>query len=193
MKHLKIKELYDLLDNLATEYGDDFLEDDALLKAAETLAGKLNSMQLDHEVMAALAAFLLLHCRNCNVVMESQHRALTVGRAAVKLAREHADLSERLDHLSAMDADRRVNDAVEEGITAGARLAARRGGMARNKLNQQGKSDVFKWLDENLSAYAGKLDAAADAIDAARVTSVGWRTIRSYVTEYRRLRRAGRK
>lgn len=186
-----MKEIEGLRDILATQYGDDLLEGEALLEAGDALGEKLLRMQLNEEILIGFAAYLLLERHNDYVLIKLQEQALSLSREVGEQARKHADLSERAFLLLEELGNRRVNDVVEQGVSVSARLLARRGGMARNKSNQEGKNAVFEWLDQNLVSYSGKLDAAADAIAAAGVASVEWRTIRAYITEYRKLRSAG--
>ncbi|MFM0136829.1 hypothetical protein [Caballeronia grimmiae] len=61
------------------------------------------------------------------------------------------------------------------------------GGKVANASYRAGKDRVFKWLDDNLQNYKGRLDDAADEIEKLRIVSLDWRTIRSYITAYRKI------
>ncbi|OJA74943.1 hypothetical protein BGV67_04500 [Burkholderia ubonensis] len=79
-------------------------------------------------------------------------------------------------------------ELVKAAYAEGRKKTARAGGAAKNAENVAMKVDVFRWLDRHLSEFK-TLDDAADAILQAKLVPVGWRTIRSYITEYKKLER----
>lgn len=67
---------------------------------------------------------------------------------------------------------------------------ARTSAGARHAENRAMKAEVFTWLDANMPVFK-TLDQAADAI-AGKVAPIAWRTARSWVGEWKKLRAAGR-
>ena len=60
---------------------------------------------------------------------------------------------------------------------------------ARHAENRSMKADVHKWLDSNMARFKS-MDAAAESI-AGNVAPVKWRTARSWVGEWKKLRSTG--
>ncbi|MDN6883909.1 hypothetical protein QMO14_09905 [Variovorax sp. CAN2819] len=81
----------------------------------------------------------------------------------------------------------------EEVITDATDIArsnlARSAANARHAENRALKLDVFAWCDENM-VKAPSMDAAASQI-AGTLVPVAWRTVRDWMTEWKRLRSAG--
>lgn len=63
------------------------------------------------------------------------------------------------------------------------------GGDKANAAYNHGRAKAYRWCQDNLAAYVFKndLDGAARKMADDKVVSVGWRTIRGYITDYRKL------
>jgi len=66
---------------------------------------------------------------------------------------------------------------------------ARSAAAARHSENRSMKQSVFSWCDSNM-ASARSMDAAASQV-AGVVVPVAWRTVREWMTEWKKLRSAG--
>jgi len=66
---------------------------------------------------------------------------------------------------------------------------AQKGAAARQKENKQAKEFMFSWLDDNIEKYK-TLDEAAFAA-AGKVVPYTFRTVRRWVTEWKKLRATG--
>jgi hypothetical protein len=71
------------------------------------------------------------------------------------------------------------------GLTLATDLA-KRGAYALHAENRAMKSVVFEWCDQNMSSYPS-MDAAAEAI-AGKVVPLKFRTVREWLTEWRKSR-----
>ena len=60
----------------------------------------------------------------------------------------------------------------------------------RHAENRAIKRDVFSWLDKNMSKFKS-LDAAATGLIDGKVAPIAWRTARSYVGEWKKVRSTG--
>ncbi|WP_157381236.1 hypothetical protein, partial [Burkholderia ubonensis] len=103
-----------------------------------------------------------------------------------------ASVMKDLAAASTNEVSRLRGKVVEVAIKAhasGTKRTARAGGIAKNAENAAMKAEVFRWLDRHLSEYQGRLDAAADAIEAAKLVPLTWRTIRNYITDYNKLQK----
>ncbi|VUZ27876.1 Uncharacterised protein [uncultured Comamonas sp.] len=65
----------------------------------------------------------------------------------------------------------------------------RKGAAARHKENKQAKEFIFSWLDQNNGQYKTLDDAAFAA--AGKVVPYTFRTVRRWVTEWKKLRATG--
>lgn len=89
------------------------------------------------------------------------------------------------------------NEAVAHGreiaATAAATAArtslAKSAAAARHLENRSMKQDVFKWCDENMTSMRS-MDAAASLV-AGAIVPAAWRTVRDWMTEWKKLRSAG--
>lgn len=78
---------------------------------------------------------------------------------------------------------------MERRINGGNKKFALKGVSARHKENRSCKKQVFKWLDENMHLYKS-MDDAASAI-AGKLVPMKFRTVRQWLTEWKKLRSAG--
>ncbi|MDP3424973.1 MAG: hypothetical protein Q8S32_14600 [Burkholderiaceae bacterium] len=76
----------------------------------------------------------------------------------------------------------------EEAIKAARSSLARAGSEGRHTENRAMKADVFKWLNDNF-ASCKSMDAAAEAMSGKLVPAT-FRTVRDWVTEWKKLRSA---
>lgn len=67
---------------------------------------------------------------------------------------------------------------------------AKRGAMARHTETRAIKRDVFEWLDQHKALDLNGDETAGEI--AGKVAPVAWRTARDYVTEWKKLRSAGK-
>ncbi|WP_284335998.1 hypothetical protein [Comamonas sp. NoAH] len=67
---------------------------------------------------------------------------------------------------------------------------AKKGAIARHKENHKIKAEVFEWLDKNMHTYKS-MDAAATAI-AGKEVPMAFRTVRQWITEWKKLRAASK-
>lgn len=97
------------------------------------------------------------------------------------------DLAVDVFFLSVICRERRMGfyDFEDEAQTS----FAKKGAKARHKENHAAKEDVFKWLDENMQSYKS-MDDAALAI-AEKVVPMKFRTVRQWLTEWKKIRSAG--
>ncbi len=65
------------------------------------------------------------------------------------------------------------------------------GAYARHAENRALKEDVFAWCDAHMEAFNGSMDDAALAI-ANKVVPIKFRTVRAHMTEWKKLRSAGK-
>ncbi|MEY4979911.1 MAG: hypothetical protein RLZZ352_2181 [Pseudomonadota bacterium] len=66
----------------------------------------------------------------------------------------------------------------------------RKGADAIHTENRELKAEVFKWLDENFTNYKS-MDAAAEAMTGkGKLVPLTFRTVRGWVTEWKKLRYA---
>jgi hypothetical protein len=70
------------------------------------------------------------------------------------------------------------------------RSLAKSAALVRHAENHAMKAQVFEWLDENMSRYRS-MDAAAEAM-AGKLVPVTFRTVRAWVSEWKKQRSAGR-
>lgn len=68
---------------------------------------------------------------------------------------------------------------------------SKKGNDNRHAENRSMKNDVFNWADKNMHKFAS-LDAAAEAI-AGKLVNAKFRTIRVWLTEWRKEQKAGRR
>ena len=66
---------------------------------------------------------------------------------------------------------------------------ARKNALLRHAENHAMKEEVFAWLDQNMHRYKS-MDAATSAIAGVEVPAA-WRTVREWVTQWKKLRSAG--
>jgi len=78
-----------------------------------------------------------------------------------------------------------TNEATGAARTALAKTAA----AARHSENRAMKQDVFRWCDANMASVPS-MDAAASRV-AGIVVPAAWRTVRDWMTEWKKLRSAG--
>lgn len=77
-----------------------------------------------------------------------------------------------------------------EAVAKAARTAqAKHGAGVRHRENREMKNDVFRWLDAHFSECSS-MDSAAETM-AGVVVPMKFRTIRAWVTEWKKLRSAG--
>ncbi|MFC7516592.1 hypothetical protein ACFQUU_16405 [Herbaspirillum sp. GCM10030257] len=85
---------------------------------------------------------------------------------------------------------------ILQGIISGREMEngssklAKLGADARHTENRKMKSDVFAWCDENMARHKS-MDSAAEAI-AGKEVPVTFRTARSWIGEWKKLRSAGK-
>ncbi|MDH1379321.1 hypothetical protein N5J07_07600 [Comamonas aquatica] len=97
------------------------------------------------------------------------------------------ELAKDVFFLSIICMEKRTGfDYLEDEIN---KSFAIKGANARHKENRDSKADVFEWLDKHMHEYKS-MDDAAFAI-AEKVVPMKFRTVRQWLTEWKKLRSAG--
>ncbi|WP_208507920.1 hypothetical protein [Variovorax paradoxus] len=96
---------------------------------------------------------------------------------------------ERGDEMWTAGVTQASKDVGAEAIASAKSALARRAASARHAENRALKAVVFAWCDDNLSAFRS-MDSAAGHV-AGVVVPVAWRTVRDWMTEWKKLRSAG--
>lgn len=65
----------------------------------------------------------------------------------------------------------------------------KQGGDKANEAYNKGRAKVYQWCVAHLAEYENNkdLDGAAHRMEREKIASVGWRTIRGYIIDYRKL------
>lgn len=85
----------------------------------------------------------------------------------------------------------RALDEHTSGVVAADEVKknARKNALLRHAENHAMKEEVFAWLDQNMHRYKS-MDAATSAIAGVEVPAA-WRTVREWVTQWKKLRSTG--
>lgn len=111
--------------------------------------------------------------------------------AELLLSCEKFDPSEIYDYIEQNPPDAYVLVELIKLAQLGQRKrTAKAGGLKKNRENHAMKQDAFKWLDTNMKNFKS-MDSAAEAI-TKHVVPVVFRTARSWVAEWKKLRSASR-
>jgi hypothetical protein len=169
---------------------DEFNEDSRKKVAerfAEIAARNLTPTEL---LLEAVRQSLLVELKDVQLAIYEEQLISNMREtdAILSTSRELVESAERIDEVATASIEElaRMRDALNEAPSKIKRDMAKSAATAKNAPFNEGKAKVFAWLDAHLSEYAGRLDEAADAIEAAGLASVGWRQIRGYITEYRK-------
>lgn len=82
-----------------------------------------------------------------------------------------------------------LEEAQEINLEAARSALGKSGALMRHAENRALKQHVFEWCERNM-ASARSMDAAASLV-AGIVVPVAWRTVRDWMTEWKKLRSAG--
>lgn len=135
----------------------------------------------------ALYLGLSLYC----IAEAEQHAAKNDYQKAFDYVHE-AHRAELTEHGVFMwdEATQALREELNEASQKSARTTlARTAASARHSENRAMKQQVFEWCDSNM-AQAPSMDTAASRV-AGVVVPVAWRTVRDWMTEWRKLRSAG--
>lgn len=80
-------------------------------------------------------------------------------------------------------------DGADEAKAAARSAWGKTAAIARHAENRAMKQDVFRWCDEHMTVQLS-MDAAASRV-AGTVVPAAWRTVRDWITEWKKLRSAG--
>lgn len=113
--------------------------------------------------------------------------------ATLRNFRAAVDHSEALG-LAVLELSRDMNDmaanCILTGVEVGKKIAPKRNAYKRHAENRAMKAEVFKWLDDNFANFKS-MDSAAEAM-AGKLIPATFRTVRAWVTEWKKLRSASR-
>lgn len=154
------------------------VDPDAALRYAEFMDGwRLAQVERAKRVLQLLAAARDTPLPGASASMETLGEFFDKQRAVTEAIRENLDFRSigYLIDLIASDVERVAQSARAQ---------------KRHAENHAMKSDVFAWLDVNFGKQRS-MEAAADAMVAAQLVPVARRTLRDWVTEWKRLRLAG--
>lgn len=79
--------------------------------------------------------------------------------------------------------------SLEQASVDSQKAFSKAGAQARHAENRAMKREVFLWCDENM-IHASSMDTAASKV-AGTIVPAAWRTVRDWMTEWKRLRSAG--
>ena len=131
----------------------------------------------------SIAFSLAGSCALCamDAVCYAEHLKATQAQAAelTQLRIEFRRQNQQVDALAEAKAKQRIS------------VNASKAAIKKNAENHALKADVFAWYEGNMDEYAS-MDAAAAAIIAIKLVPLEFRTVRGYISEYRKKIRSAR-
>ena len=173
------------MNDIRSEYGAEFIE----MFTNEFVSGVGSQFFPEHEVREQinkvrmhnyepmfmemlLALFQLFESKYKDGLLKYQE-AMQIAEFQLKISDKHTLIQDRMiNYLERRETEKASNAA-----------------KARHAENHAMKAQVYAWCDENLASRPS-MDSAAIEI-AGKLVPVGWRTVRKWLTEYRKSAGAG--
>ncbi len=145
-----------------------------------------------HEFFALLAMMKIcnaIHNNNCSKHSASlpQVKSLAIANIEAIEALAYAELMELEEKIRASIAKKQP-EILNKALTRITAERATNAANARHKKSREAKTKVFSWCDENMASFKSMDDAALDI--AETFVPQKFRTIREWMTEWKKLRSA---